>query len=350
MKADMIHTDMTKRIAWVMTSGMLFWMFFGFVRCGAHEEHHEEEDFSITGTWQLNELQFLSGQSVDVHTEYEYVWYRIFEDNGTYYTAELDINDNRKPVKPHEISEYFFMMSPYDTIYIEHGRMIDLNVIDVNTIGINRGDYVEVYVKNDILSAKRASELERTVENALQPNNNIKTRYIVPVSSAHGDTYRLMWMVVFSLLVCMVVLFLLYRAGTRNKQLENEQESNQKKEENKSEENHSEQIFSHSDYYLSLRQHLCKGPALKQEEWVELEARMRNDCPKFFRKLAEMGQLSEVELRVCMLTKLGIPPSAIAVHTYREYSSISTIRSRLYFKLFGKKGSPRELDVFIQKL
>ncbi len=341
---------MVKRIASVLTNGLPFWMIFVLVGCVAYEEHQEGVDFSITGTWQLNELQFLSGQIVDVHTGYEYVWYRFFEDDGTFYSAELDIEDNRKPIKPHEISEYFFMMSPYDTIYIEHGRMTDLNIIDMNTIGIDRGDYVEVYVKNDRLPAKKVLEVERTIENALQPDCNRKTQYIVPIPSTSGDSYRLMWIVAFFLIVCMIFLLVFYRVGVRNKKREDKWESIKDNEGNQFKENHSEQIFSHSDYYLALRQQLCKGPALKQEEWDKLETQMKKDCPAFFRKLAEMGQLSEIELRVCMLIKLGIPPSAIAIHTYREHSSISTIRSRLYYKLFGKKGSPRELDEFVHKL
>ena len=349
MKAYKINTLIAKRIASVLRNGLLFGMILIFVGCGAQEKQ-EEEKFSITGTWQLNELLFLSGQSVDVHTGYEYVWYRFFEDNGTYYVAELNIDDKRKPVKPHEISEYFFMMSPYDTVYIEHGRMTDLNIFDINTIGIDRGDYVEVYVKNDGFSDKRVTEVERIVESALQPEHNRKTQYIVPMSSTPDNSYRWMWTVALSLLVCMSFLYILYHVNVRNMRSKDGQDSKIFTEENQSEENMSEQIFTHSDYYLALRQHLCKGPALKQDEWEELEAQMRSDCPRFFRRLAEMGQLSEVELRVCMLTKLGVPPSAIAIHTFREYSSISTIRSRLYFKLFGKKGSAKELDEFVRKL
>ena len=107
------------------------------------------------------------------------------------------------------------------------------------------------------------------------------------------------------------------------------------------------QAFIHSDYYLALRQRLYEGPMLKQDEWVGLERQMKSADALFFRRLADLGQLSVVELRVCMLIRLGIPPSAIAIHTCREQSSISSIRSRLYFKLFGKKGGARELDEFI---
>lgn len=352
MKADKTdNTLTTKRITRIAIWGLLLSLAFMFVACGVSQEDNQEaeEDFSLTGTWELNELLFLSGQRVDVHTGYEYVWYRFFEDNGTYYVAELNSSDKQKPVKPHEMSEYFFMMSPYDTVYIEHGRMTSLNIIDNHTIGIDRGDYIEVYVKNDKLPAKQVSEIERTVESGLRPNQSRKTQYVVPVSSISDYSYLWIWIIVVVAIACAASLYIYnkvkvkHQPPTTDKQDEETMETPLRKEQH-------EQAFVHSDYYLDLRQRLYEGPTLTRNEWEELEKQMKSAYPMFFRQLTEMCQLSEVELRVCMLTKLGVPPSAIAIHTCREYSSISSIRSRLYFKLFGKKGGAKDLDDFILNL
>lgn len=347
MKADKRHMLARKRITLMATITLLFM----FVGCEVPQEERQSdtEEFSITGTWELKELQLLSGERVDVRTGYEYLWYRFFEDNGTYYVAELNIGNIRKTVKPHEMSEYFFMMSPYDTVYIEHGRMTNLNIIDNHTIGIDRGDYMEVYVKNDKLLSKRVLEIERSVERALRPDNSRKTQYIVPISSVHDNSYTWIWIVILVVIACVVFLFFYNRTKAKRQPPATEKEDEEINETNLNEKQN-EQTFIHSDYYLTLRQRLYEGPTLKQDEWEELETQMKSAYPVFFRRLAEMGQLSEVELRVCMLTKLGIPPSAIAIHTCREYSSISSIRSRLYFKLFGKKGGAKELDEFILNL
>ncbi|MBQ8463759.1 MAG: hypothetical protein IJ544_06575 [Prevotella sp.] len=320
-----------KRLAVVVTGRLLFWLAFLLAGCGvSHEEQQDEgNEFRITGTWELHELLLLSGQRVDVNTGYEHVWYRFYEDDGTYYVAELTSSDNQEAVKPHEMSEYFFMMSPYDTVYIEHGRMTNLNIMDNHTIGIDRGDYVEIYVRNDKFPAKSVSEIERTVECALRPNSGRKTQYIVPKLSETSSANIWIWLIVLGAVVCGGSLYIVIRWRAKHEQ---------------------STAFIHSDYFLALRQRLYEGPALKQDEWEELEIQMMEAYPMFFRRLAEMGQLSEVELRVCMLTKLGIPPSAIAIHTYREYSSISSIRSRLYYKLFGEKGGAKELDEFIRNL
>ena len=342
------------RLVCVATMGLLLWLAFMFVGCDGSQENMQkatEEDFNITGAWELKELQFLSGQRVDVRTGYEYVWYRFFEDDGMYYVAELSNSDKRQPVKPHEMTEYFFMMSPYDTVYIEHGRMTDLTIIDNHSIGIDRGNYVEVYVKTDKIPAKRVSEIEITIENTLRPDHSRKTQYIVPLSQATDNNTNLwIWIVALVAIACLVFLYVINRGRNRHIEPVTNQEAIVITDEEQQRDEQPEQAFIHSDYYLALRQRLYEGPTLKHDEWEELESQMKSAYPMFFRRLSEMCQLSEVELRVCMLTKLGIPPSAIADHTCREYSSISSIRSRLYFKLFGKKGGAKELDEFILNL
>lgn len=333
----------------MMTGGLLLFLVLAVAGCGVHEgdsrDVAEEEVFSIVGTWELNEIRFVTGQRVDVHTGYEYVWYRFFKEDGTYYVAELNAGGvGKKPLKPHEMSEYFFMMSPYDTVFIEHGRMRGLIIMDNRTMGIDRGDYVEVYMRNDELPANVVSEIEGEVEAALRPNRGGDTQYIMPASSANDDNKGWIWIVVL-VVVAAGALYLLYKEKNKDKQPKAEKDVVEMEEDEQ--ENHA---FIHSDYYLALRQRLHEGPTLKPDEWKELETQMKSAYPKFFRKLAGMCQLSEVELRVIMLTKLGIPPSAIAIHTCREYSSISSIRSRLYYKLFGKKGGAKDLDDFIINL
>ena len=334
----------------MMTGGLLLFLVLAVAGCGVREGDNrdvaEDEVFSIVGTWELNEIRFLTGQRVDVHTGYEYVWYRFFEEDGTYYVAELNAGwVGKKPLKPHEMSEYFFMMSPYDTVFIEHGRMRGLIIMDNRTMGIDRGDYVEVYVRNDELPTNVVSEIEGEVEAALRPNRGGDTQYIMPASSANDDNKGWIWIVVLVVVLLAGALYLLYKEKNKDKQPKAEKDVVEMEEDEQ--ENHA---FIHSDYYLALRQRLHEGPTLKPDEWKELETQMKSAYPKFFRKLAGMCQLSEVELRVIMLTKLGIPPSAIAIHTCREYSSISSIRSRLYYKLFGKKGGAKDLDDFIINL
>jgi hypothetical protein len=57
--------------------------------------------------------------------------------------------------------------------------------------------------------------------------------------------------------------------------------------------------------------------------------------------------MSELEYQVCLLVKLRVPPKDIATVLARDTSTISTVRSRLYKKVFGRKGGAKEWDDFI---
>ncbi|MBQ9560004.1 MAG: hypothetical protein IJ762_13025 [Bacteroidaceae bacterium] len=50
---------------------------------------------------------------------------------------------------------------------------------------------------------------------------------------------------------------------------------------------------------------------------------------------------------MCLLTKLRIATKDIASTLCRDVSTISTVRSRLYQKVFGRKGGAREWDEFV---
>ena len=57
--------------------------------------------------------------------------------------------------------------------------------------------------------------------------------------------------------------------------------------------------------------------------------------------------MSELEYQVCLLIKLRITPTEMADVLSRDGSTISTVRSRLYKKVFGSKGGARDWDEFV---
>lgn len=108
--------------------------------------------------------------------------------------------------------------------------------------------------------------------------------------------------------------------------------------------------FKHSDYYTGLRRRLRDGEVLSEDDWREMEQQLRAAYPDFVRRLSGLFRLSEVEWRTCLLIKLELSPSDMTRALCREASSISSIRSRLYAKVFGTKGSPRQWDEFVLSL
>jgi hypothetical protein len=86
---------------------------------------------------------------------------------------------------------------------------------------------------------------------------------------------------------------------------------------------------------------------LKDEDWLDIEKHIRKVYPGFISQLRGLYVMSELEYQVCLLIKLRIAPSDIASVMARDVSTISTVRSRLYKKVFGQKGGAKEWDDFI---
>ena len=89
---------------------------------------------------------------------------------------------------------------------------------------------------------------------------------------------------------------------------------------------------------------------LSASEWSELKETVNAAYPEFIKRLNELAKLSEMELQVCILTKLNVPLSRIAYAVCRSRQGISSIRERLYKKLSGKKGKPKDCDDLIRNL
>ena len=108
-----------------------------------------------------------------------------------------------------------------------------------------------------------------------------------------------------------------------------------------------ESSFFASDDYAALQRRIASGQRLKDEEWADVEQRLKTVYPGFATQLRGLHQMSELEYRVCLLIKLRIAPKDIATVLARDMSTISTARSRLYKKVFGQKGGAKEWDDFI---
>ena len=86
---------------------------------------------------------------------------------------------------------------------------------------------------------------------------------------------------------------------------------------------------------------------LKDNDWLTIESQIKKVYPGFSSQLRNLHAMSELEYQVCLLIKLRITPSDIAIVLARDASTISTVRSRLYKKVFGHKGGAKEWDEFI---
>ena len=90
---------------------------------------------------------------------------------------------------------------------------------------------------------------------------------------------------------------------------------------------------------------------LSYNEWKALEKSIISNCPDFYKKLHPDRFMRALEWRVTMLIKIGISPSNISKMVNRSKETVTSIRSRLYAKVFKiEKASARDWDSFTRSL
>lgn len=90
---------------------------------------------------------------------------------------------------------------------------------------------------------------------------------------------------------------------------------------------------------------------LRQADWERIEKEIHILCPDFKEKLyALYTGFSEHEYHICLLIKLGIRPGEIAVLTAHGKESITAARRRMYKKVYGVEGEPRNWDDVVYSL
>lgn len=85
-------------------------------------------------------------------------------------------------------------------------------------------------------------------------------------------------------------------------------------------------------------------------DWQLLTEAINQVYKGFSTKLMRLCHPTPHEFHVCLLLKAGFEPVRIAALTFRSKAAISTVRSRLYEKTFGKKGSAKDWDDVIRTL
>lgn len=87
---------------------------------------------------------------------------------------------------------------------------------------------------------------------------------------------------------------------------------------------------------------------VREADWKELRIVIDEAYNQFSSRLYELYPIKETEMKVCLLLKIELSPLQIATVTMRSKQAVSSIRKRLYKKLFNEEGSIEEFDNFIR--
>ena len=102
-----------------------------------------------------------------------------------------------------------------------------------------------------------------------------------------------------------------------------------------------------SPVYMRLKGYLNDGRSMSEADWTELAETVDGVYSGSSEKLYSLFRMSEQDYRVSLLIKIRLQPKDIATLTAHSKESVASTRSRLYQKVFGKKGSTRDWDDFI---
>ena len=92
---------------------------------------------------------------------------------------------------------------------------------------------------------------------------------------------------------------------------------------------------------------------ISEDDWIELHKLIERELPFFTKELSRLSQelkLSQQELRICNLIKLGFINQSISNILLVSKSAISRSQSRMHGKLTGEKGNASKMRLFIEKL
>ena len=112
-----------------------------------------------------------------------------------------------------------------------------------------------------------------------------------------------------------------------------------------------ERVFA-SPIYTSIQSHLrsSDNAALNDDEWEQLHQTVNAIYPNFREKLMSLTAMNDHEYHVCLLLKIGIKPSDMAMLTAHSRESVTASRRRLYEKAMNKTGKPSDWDVLVTLL
>ena len=108
--------------------------------------------------------------------------------------------------------------------------------------------------------------------------------------------------------------------------------------------------FNSSAIYLKFHTSInIEAIKITDDDWELLQREINITYEGFIAKLYGFNpKISQMDLRICLLIKIAIKVSRMAIFLNRSKSSISSSRSRLHKKLTGRDGTPDDLDELIK--
>ena len=327
------------------------------------EKRAKEQPFLLQGAWVLQQLQYSSGYSAEKSAQGDETMCIIYKGDSVVYECWLSMTPTGMVIVPKTKADvtlidrgggqllYLENDKPRPLYFCHEGDSLSASPLLV----VQRNGVLYKYEQADNIYREWGEEIcdivSREKENI---SNGILNRYMLS-SKERQQERKLQWfsfLLAFGVLVVMIIANLAVAGHRAKRQLQLQLQQILEVQENRSQGvkeavKTMENDFFASDAYANLQKRISTGQRLKEPDWADIEEQLKKVYPGFTSQLRSLYPMSELEYQVCQLIKLRIAPSDIACVLSRDASTISTVRSRLYKKVFGRKGSTRQWDDFI---
>ena len=312
----------------------------------------DRSHYPIVGAWVLKSETAPDGRVTQtIYTGYTRC--KIYDADSTYYSVQLHAVGDEMMIIAHEMGRYHLD----DSLYMERDRVMPFEWIDDTTFVTTYEGYQELMVRSKTMTPERMEEIRKLVRQHPDDGDSPVKHFVLSTTERklRKENHLFLYIIIGMALVAAAVMAYAHRLRQRKREVERKLAE--------IEEEHAlrptlvadamrqvETEFYQSDYYIALRRRIETGGNLSPQEWQELEQRLKSVYPRFSSSLYGLFNLSPSEYQMCMLLKVRTSPAEIAAVLKRDKSTISSMRRRLYKKVFGKEGSGKDWDEFIQSL
>lgn len=321
------------------------------ISCG----NSERNDSPIEGAWTLTHLSYPDDYDVD----YPYngsTYFQIYENDSVLYSCQLLYTGSGIVVVPIQTSPItFIQLGNNEYVYLEDGNPRPFTIKSDSVITTQRNGRIYTWKRVTDMSEEKINEIREIIRNDQSIDANEAVRHYVLstterklLSTNHRLIYALIAVFVCLLITAQIAIAKHQKVCRADRRLrEIEEEIALRPQPVRMALKEVERSFFVSDYYRKLHRSITEGQRLKAEDWQEIEHQLDAVYPSFTNHLLSLYSMSELEFQTSLLIKLRISPSDIANVLARDISTISSTRSRLYQKVFHKKGSSKQWDDFV---
>ena len=334
-----------KQILLLMASCIVF---------GCSSGSNGDKHFKFDGVWTLRQMDYPSGGS-KTFEETKETLLRLYEGDSVFHQCWMTRTETGLTIRPIEDVRVSVLDKGHgEYVYLEDDDPHPLTVKGDSAIVIQEQGILYTWHSTDDIANEWSEEIREIVAAELQKGQGERQSYMLSrkereqANVIHGLVFSTIGIVVLLLLIARIAID--YRKEKRRLQLQLQQIQEVQQERPKVVRQAIESVeraYFASDEYQSLQRRIATGEILKDNDWLTIESQIKKLYPGFSSQLRNLHAMSELEYQVCLLIKLRVAPSDMAVVLARDASTISTVRSRLYKKVFGQKGGAKEWDEFI---